>query len=615
MSRAQRIAYYGLPMLFCLAVHWLDLRVWFHNDDFAWLGLPLMVHSARDLVSVLFSAQAQGTVRTLSERLFFLVFTTVFGLHSPPFRVWVFLTQFANIALLMSITRRLTGSAAAGFLAAILWTVNASLADAIGWSAAYNEIAFAFFILLAFRLLLLYIDTGQRKFWIWQWVVFILGFGALELNVVYPVLAAGYALCCARDYFRKTLLLFIPSVAYAALHFALVPAPTDPYYQMHFDSSVFTTLWQYWSFALGALRDSKIDWRPLWLGMACTLAVSVALACFAAMKLRRRNWLPLLLIGWFVAVLLPLLPLKNHFTEYYVSVPAIGLAMLGGWALAETRGVLIPVAAALAALYVTVSIADNRIAERFEYDRARKLKYLVTALQSLPPAEAHKKVILAGVDNAFFWTGFHDDPFRLIGVQVYLAPGSEQSIDPHPEGGGISKFVIPKVVAVRALRQHQAGMFQLDGRRLSDISAQYLAGIPADYGAEAPDLIDVGDTTYQSYLGPTWYAPEQGYRWMPKTATLKMAGPKKSGATLEISGFCPAVLLSQGPLKVSFRADGSTIGTTTLSKPAQFYLQFPLPGELTGKPTVEIAIEVDRTTQPSRDSRQLGLVFGTFRMK
>jgi len=185
-------------MLFCLAVHWLALKTWFLGDDFAWLGLRLELHSPRDLVHILFRPEAQGTVRTISERLFFLIFYSVFGLHAPPFRIWAFLTQFANIVLLVKIANQLTGSTAAGPIAAMLWTANAGLAVALGWSAAYNEIAFAFFILLAFYLFLRHIDTGEKKYWIWQWVVFLLGFGALELNVMYPALAASYALLCAR---------------------------------------------------------------------------------------------------------------------------------------------------------------------------------------------------------------------------------------------------------------------------------------------------------------------------------------------------------------------------------------------------------------------------------
>ena len=73
--RSRQILYYGLPMLFCLVVHWLALKIWFFGDDFAWLGLRLELHTPRDLIHVLFSPQAEGTVRTLSERLFFLVFS------------------------------------------------------------------------------------------------------------------------------------------------------------------------------------------------------------------------------------------------------------------------------------------------------------------------------------------------------------------------------------------------------------------------------------------------------------------------------------------------------------------------------------------------------------
>ena len=272
--RSRQIPYYGLPMLFCVAVHWLGLKMWFFTDDFAWLGLRQELHTPRDLIHVLFSPQAEGTVRTLSERLFFLVFSSMFGLESPPFRIWVFLTQFLNIALLMQIARRLTGSATAGFLAALLWTANSGIALAISWSSAYNEIAVAFFILLAFRLFLAYIDTGQRKYWIWQWVVFLLGFGALELNVVYPAIAAATRFAApARIYEKHCTSLFHP---FCSPLFTWHSSPSRPTYtiRMYFDTGLFTTFWKYWAFAIGAVRDSQADWRPLWLGLAITILAS-----------------------------------------------------------------------------------------------------------------------------------------------------------------------------------------------------------------------------------------------------------------------------------------------------------------------------------------------------
>ena len=95
----RRTVYYGIPILFCLVLHRFALKTWFFQDDFAWLGLRLGVNSPHDLVLALFSPKAEGTIRTLSERLYFLIFPALFGLNVVPFKVWTFLTELANIAL------------------------------------------------------------------------------------------------------------------------------------------------------------------------------------------------------------------------------------------------------------------------------------------------------------------------------------------------------------------------------------------------------------------------------------------------------------------------------------------------------------------------------------
>ena len=608
-------AYYSLPILFCLGLHLYALRTWFFQDDFAWLALRLDLHSPTDLLHALFTPKAQGTVRTLSERLYFLGFSSLFGLNIVPFKIWTFLTQVANIALLIQIARRITGSPLAGFLAAILWTANAGLALALGWSSAYNEVAFAFVILLAFRLFLLYIDTGQRRYWIWQWIVFLLGFGVLELIVTYPALAAGYALCRARKHLRQTLYLFIPSILFAAAHFAFIPPSSDPHYQMFFGSSPIAMLWTYWTFTLGALRTLRADWRPHWLGLLLTIAITLALASFVFARLRRRDWLPLFLLAWFPIVIAPVLPLANHFTEYYVMAPAIGLAILGGWAIAGARGFAAPLAAILGALYLTVSIADLRMSERFFYNRARGMKFIALGLESLPHLDG-KAVLIDGVDNDLFWSGISDDPFRLLGIsRVYITPGSEAFINPHPEWGGISRFVIGLDEAMALLASNEALVVQLNGRGLRDITDRYLARVR--FASTHPEFVDVADPLYRDRLGPTWYQIEQNFRWMPKTATVKIAGPRALGQSLEITGYCPAIVLAPGPLKVLFRGDGIDIGSSTLTRPDQhFELTLPLPAALVGRPSIQLEIEVARTFHPAgNDPRTLGLVFQTFTMK
>ncbi len=409
-SKRGEIWLYAIPMLFCLAVHWMAIKTWFSADDFAWLGLPLELHpTLGSWLDVFFGPRAQGTIRTLSERAYFVVFTSIFGLNALPFRLWAFLTQFANIALLIGITRRLTGSRWAALIAAVLWGANAGLALALNWSSAYNEICCSFFLLASLYCLLRFIETGERKYWIRQWIVFLLGFGALELIVTYPAIAALYTWLFARQYFRKTFWLFIPSALFTAAHFLFIPIATDPNYTMHFDRDLPVTLWKYFAFAVAAARADVVDWRPLWLGLS--LAIAIALA--GVFLLRRNPKLTVFCSAWFVIVLLPVLPLKNHFTEYYVTMPALGLAILGAWALTTYPRV----AAVLAAVYLVVSIADVHAADKYYYQRARHMKRLVLALQEDQVRLQDKMVLLTSVGNDLFWSGFFDDPFRLLGIR------------------------------------------------------------------------------------------------------------------------------------------------------------------------------------------------------
>jgi hypothetical protein len=266
-------------------------------------------------------------------------------------------------------------------------------------------------------------------------------------------------------------------------------------------------------------------------------------------------------------------------------------------------------------LYLTVSIADTRMTEKFFYERARRMKYLVKGLEALPKSESGKAILIDGVDNDLFWSGIADDPFRLLGLsRVYLTPGSEGSVNSHPEWGGISRWHISFDDAVSLIRKHEAIVVELKGKDLRDITPRYLAAI--EFSSGHPGYVAVGDPLYQSRLGPEWYPIEQSYRWMPKRATLKMAGPQKNGQVLEVSGFCPATLLAHGPIEVSFHADGMPVGSSTINQPEKpFTLSFPLPAALVGRPVIEIAIEVDRTLKIPNDSRNFGLVFGTFTIK
>ena len=51
-----------------------------------------------------------------------------------------------------------------------------------------------------------------------MWIAFLLGFGALELNVVFPALAAVYLLLFAPRYLLGVAPMFLVSLGYAFFH-------------------------------------------------------------------------------------------------------------------------------------------------------------------------------------------------------------------------------------------------------------------------------------------------------------------------------------------------------------------------------------------------------------
>ena len=194
--RLASVAFWLVPPLLCLALYWRGFTAWFRADDFAWLGTGIYIQNFHDFLVAIFAPMAQGTIRPLSERAFFMAGFSLFGLDALPFKIVIFATQFANLALVASIGARLTGLRWAGFFAAIFWVLNASGIEPLGWSCVYNQVLCGFFLLLAFHFLLRYVETGERRYNLYQWAAFLLGFGALELNVVYPAIAAAYTLLC-----------------------------------------------------------------------------------------------------------------------------------------------------------------------------------------------------------------------------------------------------------------------------------------------------------------------------------------------------------------------------------------------------------------------------------
>jgi len=615
-------AWWTVPSLLCLMLYWPGLLAWFQQDDFVWLNLPNQVYGWHSLLHTLFQPTVQGTWRPLSERVFFLAFGGMFGADALPYRIWVFLTQFANLVLLASITTRLTRSRAAGFWAAILWVANSKLATVMSWSCEYILVLCGFFLLLALHFFLRYIETSERRYYFWTWAAFLCGFLAMETNVVFPLLVGSYTLLCSRKYFRATLPFFAASAVYATLHLILAPNQGTVPYTMHIDGAIPATIWTYWRRTFEPVNLRYLTPFSPVEGTAQMAACSVALIGFTIYQAWRRQWLPLVLLAWYGITLGPVIPLRDHITDYYLTLPAMCLAMLAGYALAsawraDLTWKIMPKAlsAVVAAAFLMQSLPVAWRGAEWYRNRSETQRTLVMGVARAHQLHPGKVILLDGVSDDLFWGAIEQRPFLFLRIpDVYLTPGSEARITPNGQMDDVSKFVLPLDETLRGLDDNDIEVYRAGPGPLKNITSHF--AIPAGAENSGPLRIDMSDPLVAPRLGPTWYPREVGFRWMPRTASVRMPGPRTAGQQLYLTALCQTAQLEKGPLEMTVTVDGARLAPVQFTKGnVETTFAFVLPGEAVGKRDIEVTVEVSRTARVGADTRDLGLAFGRFEIK
>jgi hypothetical protein len=479
-------AWWLVPPLFALYLYWDGIFAWFQQDDFVWLHLVDGVHHFHELLSALFRPTQHGTWRPLPERAFFMSFQWLFGYDALPYRLAVFLTQCANFALLASIARRLSGSRLAGLLAAVFWIASSKLIVVMAWTSEYILAACGFFLLLAFHFFLRHAESGERRYFLYCWLAFLAGFLAMETNIVFPLLAASYSLFFARPLFRKSLLLFLPSALYAILHLALANQhpSVSSVYGMHLDASILRTLAVYSQQAFSPEQLNIFTFFPAWAGPAGAAVFGAALAGFAIWSASRKDWLPLLLVAWYVFLLAPVLPLRDHISAYYLTLPLIPLSMLcavavaAAWRAKPVTPFIIgmrALATVLAAFYVLESAPVARGGTIWWADRSHEVERLARYIFRAHRRAPEKVILLRSVDSLLFWTGVAHYPFRdEHGANyVYLMSGSTSLIEPRPETGfQVADFVYPAAQTQWSLVHNRAIVIDVSRAGLFDVTAQ-----------------------------------------------------------------------------------------------------------------------------------------------
>lgn len=460
-----------LPLAAFLAVYQRGLWCWFHGDDFSLLAY--VMRPPEEFWPSLVETRAQGTFRPLSERIYFYLFYGWFGLDAYPYRLLVFVTQGLNILLMLMLGRRLFGGIWAASLAACVWTTHHSLGSSMTWSSAFNQVLCSFFFLAALCSFVRFADTRRMRWYTVAWMLFVLGFGALETMVVFPAVALAYAVLCAPGVWRHAVAMFAGSALFA---YVQLTAPrgegAETHYSLGLDAALLDTFGWY---AHTLLVAQQADWIAWTVGIT-----ALGFALLAAYRGERR---PLFALAVFGATLAPYLPLADHRTEYYLVLPALGLGLLAGSAhqfLSAYRWWWkVP---AVWLLYLTVNASLVRAEQMVDYYQplSIELRDLLSDVATFKSRHPNQSILLTGVPKMTFYTGVYHRMFRVAGVYgVRLAPDGNPEVVPDFGLSGLGRFFAPEAETDRDVMRGLALVLDVSGDEPRDVTDEYRAAIAA----------------------------------------------------------------------------------------------------------------------------------------
>ncbi len=581
------------PVFLALYLYRRSFRIWFLRDDFAWLGLRLSIGDFGDFLHAMFAPMAQGTIRFLSERAFFLGFESVFGLESLPMRIWMFATLGAALALLTLVTERLTGSRWIGMAAAIFWSLNFGVSVAMSWLSSYNQI-----LISALMLGALYAMMRGRVGW--AWACYLLGFGALESVIMLPVILLAWAWLYERSRVRAVLPMFGPAAFFAMAHVWWIPKPdTGNTYRMFFDASLLGSVGIYWRWMLGAVKLSAFSADYLWMEWPALLGGTTLLAATLWLGWRRRDAAPWFGLALSLAAMAPMLPLREHRSDYYLASGSIGIMILFASALKlfpmEARWVL----ALCLGSYLYPSYLLQR--DLFEYylESTGGARVIVRGAMQAHALHPEQLIVLDGISAEMFRNTVADDGLRLIsGGKLRIAPGN---------GVPGSPWVLSPEATRTALEKNLARIYRLEGPKLRDVTREWeQTRGPELAGGFAPEVF-AAEAAFASQFVEGWYAPADGSRWMSGRAMVRLGGgPYGAGATIRLRGFVPPAL---GETKIRVSLEKDVLGERTVA-PGEFVLEWAVPEAWRKESVLPLWIESAKTMRPPGDGRVLSIVFG-----
>lgn len=219
--------------------------------------------------------------------------------------------------------------------------------------------------------------------------------------------------------------------------------------------------------------------------------------------------------------------------------------------------------------------------------------------------EPNSTILLAGVGDGLFWSGVYDKPFSLVGApKTFLTPEAAANLTPFAEHFRGEEYTLPRRTLNSLFSMNQVRVYLVIERKLMHVTAQYketVSGAGKDQQLAAVQLAEPADA---SAIGAEWYGPEDGFRWMPKSATVRLSG---TGKEIVVSGFCVAdQLRDHSQIVVTAAWNNKVLGERSINRcPEDFTLRFPLPPDRLA--TGILRLTTSSVIRVGHDLRDLGL--------
>jgi hypothetical protein len=195
------------------------------------------------------------------------------------------------------------------------------------------------------------------------------------------------------------------------------------------------------------------------------IALMAGLLGFLLWAVIKRQWVTLFFAAWFVIVLSPLLPLRDHITDCYLTIPTLGLAMWGAQALVAgwRNGIASRAAAVLAmVIYLGVNIPVAHINAQSFHDNSQRIRTMLDSIVDRTSGEPGKIILLEGVSRDLFWDSIWSRPFRLFNrneVYMILEDGADVLAVLPPELR--TQFFLTRAEALTAMDEKRAALFDV----------------------------------------------------------------------------------------------------------------------------------------------------------